>query len=115
MGLLFAKLLVSAWSKGTGYYGGLIFPAIYAGVALGIITSHMTGGQFMAGATIGALTGMAGAAIDNTRIKGPLMGAFFVIGVLPFGQLTALALCGTIGSLLGQVVKKMVTPRPVKP
>ena len=54
-----------------------------------------------------------------TRILHPyigvVMGAFFVIGVLPFGQLTALALCGTIGSLLGQVVKKMVTPRPVKP
>lgn len=111
VGLLFAKLFISGWSKGAGYYGGLIFPAIYAGLALGIITSHICDGDFMTGAAIGAITGMAGAAIDNSKVKGPIMGAIFVIGVLPFGQLTALALCGAVGAVLGQLVKNALTLR----
>ncbi len=101
-GFVLTKLLATAWSKGTGYRGGLVFPAIYVGAALGLLAGQLVGGLSGAGALVGGISGMLTAGIGS-----PIMAAVFLIAVLPT-RLWPVGVCAIIGTMLFTRVTKRI-------
>jgi CIC family chloride channel protein len=94
-GLALIKLITTAWSKTTGYRGGLFFPSIYAGVAISLFIGSLVGSLAGPGAMVGAiggifaaLTGSAGAAL------------LILIALLPI-KLLPLAVIATVFAVIG--------------
>lgn len=100
VGLVVTKLLATAWSKGTGYRGGLVFPSIYIGIALGLLTGHLASGYGGPGAVAGGMAGMLTAGVGS-----PIMAAVFLIAVLPL-RLWPVGVCAIIGTMLFSQLKK---------
>jgi H+/Cl- antiporter ClcA len=92
-GLVVVKLLVTGWSLAAGYRGGLVFPSIYVGVALGLcavkLAGDVSGPGIVVGAMVGILTAMGGAA----------MAAVLVIAIIP-AKLLCVAVAGAAGAAL---------------
>jgi len=105
IGLLTAKLLATAWSKITGYRGGLVFPSIYLGVALGLLVGSLAGSWGGAGAMIGGIAGTLSAVTGSSVVA-----AVFVLAVLPVALLPValVAIAGAAGGnwLLGQLAHR---------
>lgn len=98
-GLLVVKLLVTGWSLAAGYRGGLVFPSIYAGVALSLFVASIDSSLTGAGAAIGTIAGLLSA------MTGPVPGLIMLVSLLP-AKLIPLALLGMAGALVaGRVVK----------
>jgi H+/Cl- antiporter ClcA len=91
-GLIIAKLLASTWSKSTGYRGGLVFPSIYIGVALGLLLGSLLHGWGGAGAQVGGVAGMLSAVTGSVVVS-----AVFVLAVVPVA-LMPIAIIAIIGS-----------------
>lgn len=104
-GLAVVKLFTTAWSKGTGYRGGLVFPSVYAGVALGLFVSQLLGGISETGAIVGGIAGMMIAAINN-----PIMGGIFVMALLP-PSVWPIALCALVGTLVFALIRRRLSPQ----
>lgn len=94
VGLIIAKLLATAWSKGTGYRGGLVFPSIYIGIALGLLAGHLVDSLSGAGAIVGGISGMMTAVVGS-----PIMAGIFLIAVLPI-KLWPVGICALVGTSL---------------
>jgi H+/Cl- antiporter ClcA len=63
--ILIAKLLVTGWSLGSGYRGGLVFPSVFIGVTVAAIAENiagLTGPGVMIGSTAGVFSAMLGPA-----------------------------------------------------
>jgi H+/Cl- antiporter ClcA len=101
-GLVVVKLLVTGWSLATGYRGGLVFPSIYAGIALGLcavkLAGDVSGPGIVVGAMVGILTAMGGAA----------MAAVLVIAIIP-AKLIGVAVAGAAGAA---VTRRVVDRSP---
>ncbi|MFZ1301466.1 MAG: chloride channel protein [Candidatus Microsaccharimonas sp.] len=106
--MILTKLLATGWSKAAGYRGGLVFPSIYIGVALGLLVGVLFPEYAGAGAMIGGIAGILTAAIGS-----PLMGALFVLAVLPFNETLLVALCAIAGTIAFDQLKKRIS-RTVK-
>lgn len=94
VGLVVTKVLATAWSKGTSYRGGLVFPSIYVGVALGLLAGSLFSGLSGAGALVGGISGMMTAAVGSPAIAG-----VFLISVLPV-RLWPVGLCAITGTTI---------------
>lgn len=102
VGLVITKILATAWSKGTGYRGGLVFPTIYIGVALGLLVGQLAPGLGGPGAIIGGISGMMAAAVGS-----PVIAGIFLIAVLPI-KLWPVAVCAIVGTVVfGRVASRM--------
>lgn len=104
LGLIATKTLATAWSKGTGYRGGLVFPSIYIGFGLGLFVGQLHSGWGGAGAIIGGIAGMLSAMTGS-----PIMAAVFVVAVLP-PKLLLVALIAIAGASLGSTLIKRFVP-----
>jgi H+/Cl- antiporter ClcA len=109
LGLIATKALATAWSKGTGYRGGLVFPSIYIGVGLGLLVGQLHSGWGGAGAIIGAIAGMLSAMTGS-----PVMAAIFVLAILP-PKLLMVALAGIAGASVGSLLIKRLTVATTTP
>lgn len=94
LGLVLVKVAVTALSKGSGYRGGMVFPAIYTGLALGLLIGKLTG-LGGAGVVVGAMAGML-----VPVIGGPLLGGIVLVAILPprWWPLAAAAIVGTFAA-----------------
>ncbi len=102
--LLVSKLLATAWSKGTGYRGGLVFPSIYMGIALGLIVGQLFPGLGGLGAILGAVAGMLTAVVGS-----PIMAGIFLIAFLPPKvEMWAVAICAITGTICFSLVSKRI-------
>ncbi len=100
------KLLATAWSKATGYRGGLVFPSIYVGAALGLLAGEAFGSISGAGALVGGIAGMLTAGVGS-----PVMAAVFLIAVLPVA-FWPVGVCAIIGTMLfGRITKRVASVR----
>lgn len=108
LGVALVKLLVTAWSKASGYRGGLFFPSIFVGVALSLWLSTLFSTLSGLGIMIGAIAAifMALSIPDRTN-KGHreyLTAAFtaflFMAALVPM-QLIPLVLAAIIAAGLG--------------
>lgn len=98
LGLIVFKMLATAWSKGTGFHGGMVFPSIYIGFALGLLVNHLLGDWSGAGAIIGGIAGMLCA-----NLPSPVMAGIFLLAVIPL-QAVPIALCAIVGTMLFKLV-----------
>jgi H+/Cl- antiporter ClcA len=100
IGLVFGKLLVTGWSKGTGFRGGLVFPSIYIGLALGLLVGHLNESWGGAGAIVGGIAGMISAVTGS-----PIVAAIFVLAILPF-NLVVVSLSAIVGTVLFKLLAR---------
>lgn len=93
--VIIAKLVVTAWSKATGYRGGLVFPSIYVGIALGLLISRLLGTDPSTGAIVGSIAGMLNASTGSA-----VVGAIFLLAILPL-KVVLVGLLAIAGSVAG--------------
>lgn len=102
IGFILIKLIATAWSDGTGYRGGLVFPSVFIGIALGLLFTQLFPQFGGSGAIIGAIAGMLTAVIGS-----PVMAAVFLIAALPF-SLWPIAACAIVGTLIFSFLLKRI-------
>ncbi len=105
LGMVAVKLLATALSAGSGYRGGLVFPAIFIGLAMGFVLIALFPGIGAAGLLVGSIAGMITAAIGS-----PVLGALFLIAALPY-KAWPLAACAVLGTLLYGFVHTRITKK----
>lgn len=107
IGFILIKLMATAWSAGTGYRGGLVFPSVFMGIALGLLFTSLFPELGGTGAIIGAIAGMLTAVIGS-----PIMAAIFLVAALPL-SLWPVAACAIIGTLaFAFIEKRLVKKKP---
>lgn len=117
LGLAIIKLLATAWSKTTGYRGGMFFPSIFVGVALSLFIGSVSSTLGGTGTMIGAIAAifMALSIKDEPDIHhqdyvlAGLVALLFMLALLPL-DLLPLATVAVITAALGN--KLLVTWRP---
>lgn len=108
-GLIVTKILATAWSKGTGYRGGLVFPSIYIGVALGLLAGSIADGLSGAGALVGGIAGMIAVSVGS-----PVIAGVFLAAILPW-RLWPVGLCAVVGTLLfSKLTQRRIATAPLK-
>lgn len=105
VGFILIKLMATAWSDGTGYRGGLVFPSVFIGVALGLLFIQLFPEFGGSGAVIGAIAGMLTAVIGS-----PVMAAVFLVAALPF-SLWPIAACAIVGTLAFSYFARRITKK----
>lgn len=105
IGLILIKLMATAWSAGTGYKGGLVFPSVFIGVAIGLLFTQVFPEFGGTGAVIGAISGMLTAVMGS-----PVMAAVFLIAALPV-SLWPVAACAILGTLIFSYFAKRITKK----
>lgn len=100
--ILLAKLLVTGWSLGTGYRGGLVFPSVFSGVAIALIAENISG-VVNPGVMIGSIAGVFSAML------GPIPALIFIIALLPV-KLIGVAIVGIIFAAIGNKVIARFSP-----
>ena len=105
IGFILIKLMATAWSAGTGYKGGLVFPSVFIGVAMGLLFTQLFPEFGGSGAVIGAISGMLTAVIGS-----PVMAAVFLVAALPV-SLWPLAACAIVGTLIFSFFVRRITKK----
>jgi H+/Cl- antiporter ClcA len=121
LGLAAVKLLATAWSKTTGYRGGLFFPSIFAGVAISLFIGSLFGSLSGPGTTIGAIAAifMAISLPDKPEmtpadyISSGIIAFLFMAALLPIA-LAPLVLLATMGAALGNKALGTLLPAPAE-
>lgn len=103
--IVLSKFLATAWSGGSGYRGGLVFPSIFMGVALAFLVVHLF--PFFQGMQ-GPVIGMWGGFISG--VMSPAMGFILLLALLP-PTLYPIVIVAFLGAFLG---KKILTQRTKK-
>lgn len=96
-GIVVIKLLATSWSTSAGYRGGLIFPSVFVGVALGLCAEGAIPDLAGTGVALGCVAGLL------VGMTSPAFGVVILFSLLP-AKLILLGLAGTAGAVLGRVV-----------
>jgi H+/Cl- antiporter ClcA len=96
-GLVLVKLLATSWSLTAGYRGGLVFPAMYAGIAVSLFVAATFPDLAGPGIVIAVVAGLL---VDMTS---PVVGVVMLLALLPLDQLP-LGLMGAAGAIAGRAV-----------
>ncbi len=94
-GIVVVKLLVTSWSLASGYRGGLVFPSVFAGVALSLFVAALASGLAGPGIMLGAVIGLL------VEMTAPLLGVVVLFALVPL-KMVPLGLVGAIGAILGR-------------
>jgi H+/Cl- antiporter ClcA len=106
-GIAVIKLGATSWSTSAGYRGGLVFPSIFVGVALGLCAAGAIPNLAGTGVTLGCVAGLL------VGMTSPAFGVVFLFSLLP-AKLILLGLAGTAGAVLGRLVVTPVLVRSAK-
>jgi len=116
LGIAVVKLLATAWSKTTGYRGGLFFPSIFVGVAIGLFVEGLDSKLSGAGAMVGAIAAIFTALSIPVKPKNrrdyatAVFGAFLIMAaLLPF-KLMPLAAVAIVAAVVGNKALLKVVP-----
>jgi H+/Cl- antiporter ClcA len=96
-GIVVVKLLATSWSASTGYRGGLVFPSVYAGVAVSLLVADVVPGLAGPGVLLGSVAGLL------VEMTAPVLGAILLLALLP-GPLLPLGLAGAAGAIAGRAL-----------
>lgn len=118
-GIAIVKLLVTAWSKAAGYRGGLFFPSIFVGVALGLWLSALFSALSGPGIMIGAIAAifMALSVPDKPNIgrrdylMAALVAFLFMAALVPW-ELIPLVLAAILAAGVGN--RTLVALYPIR-
>jgi H+/Cl- antiporter ClcA len=96
-GIAVIKLLATSWSMSAGYRGGLVFPSIFMGVALGLCAEGAIPNLAGTGVALGCVAGLL------VGMTSPALGVVMLFSVLP-ANLILLGLAGAAGAVAGRIV-----------
>lgn len=103
-GIVVVKLLATSWSASTGYRGGLVFPSLFAGVAVSLLVADVAPGLAGPGVLLGSLAGLL------VEMTAPVLGAILLLALLPTALLP-LGLAGAAGAIAGRALLGRVAQR----
>jgi len=95
VGLALVKVVATGWSLTSGYRGGLIFPAVFAAVALSVAAAEAFPDLAGPGVLLGSLAGLF------VEMTSPALGVVVLLALLP-AKLLPLGLVGAAGALGGR-------------
>lgn len=107
-GIVVMKLLATGWSLSAGYRGGLVFPSVFAGVALSMFVASLFGDTAGPGLMIGSIAGVL------VEMTSPALGVVMLLSLVP-SDLLPLALAGAAGAILPHVIHSRLHPKPPEP
>ena len=96
-GIVAVKLLATSWSASAGYRGGLVFPSVFAGVAVSLLVADVLPGVAGPGVLLGAVAGLL------VEMTAPVLGAILLLALLP-SALLPLGLAGALGAIAGRAL-----------
>jgi H+/Cl- antiporter ClcA len=102
-GIVAVKLVATAWSLGSGYRGGPIFPAVFIGVGMSLILGAIAADLGGPGATIGSVAGIL------TAMTSPVVAGVMLLALLP-AELIGIALVGALGAVIGSKAAARLMP-----
>jgi CIC family chloride channel protein len=122
LGLALAKLLATAWSKAAGYRGGLYFPSIFMGVAIGLWLGTLSSTLAGPGTMIGAIAAifMALSIPDTADLQrhhyraAAIVSFLFMAALLP-AKLIPLALVAIVAAGVGNNLLIKLFPAKLRP
>jgi len=106
LGLVVAKLFATVWSMASGYRGGMVFPSVYMGVALGLFLGTAISALAGSGAMIGGVAGVFGAITGS-----PVVAFLFIASLLPL-KLLGVAVAAILGAAVGERLVGNFLPKP---
>jgi H+/Cl- antiporter ClcA len=95
-GIAFVKLLATAWSLTAGYRGGLVFPSVFAGVAVSLLVAGALPDVAGPGVLLGSVAGLL------VEMTAPMLGVVMLLALLP-AKLLPLGIAGAAGAIAGRV------------
>jgi H+/Cl- antiporter ClcA len=104
-GVALVKLAATSWSVAAGYRGGLVFPAVFAGVAVSLLTADVLPGVAGPGVLLGCIAGLL------VEMTAPMLGVVMLLALVP-GKLLGLALAGAAGAIVARVALARAQERP---
>lgn len=96
-GIALIKLCVTSWSLASGYRGGLVFPSVFAGVAVSLCVAAIDSSLGGPGIMIGAIVGLL------VEMTAPILGIVVLFALVPL-KLVPVGLAGAVGALAGRWV-----------
>jgi H+/Cl- antiporter ClcA len=97
VGIALVKLLATSWSLASGYRGGLVFPTVFAGIAVSLAAAAAVPGLAGPGILIGSVAGLL------VEMTVPALGVVMLLSLLP-AKLLPLGLVGAAGAVSGRWV-----------
>jgi H+/Cl- antiporter ClcA len=97
LGLVFVKLLATGWSLSAGYRGGLVFPSLYAAVAISLAAATAFPSVAGPGVLIGSIAGLL------VEMTAPALGVVMLLALLPI-EMLPLGLAGAAGAVGGRAL-----------
>lgn len=101
-GVALVKLAATSWSVAAGYRGGLVFPAVFAGVAVSLLTADVLPGIAGPGVLLGCIAGLL------VEMTAPVLGVVMLLALVP-GALLPLALTGAAGAIAARMLLARAT------
>jgi H+/Cl- antiporter ClcA len=96
-GLALVKLAATSWSVTAGYRGGLVFPSVFAGVAVSLLAADALPGLAGPGVLLGCIAGLL------VEMTAPMLGVVMLLALVP-SKLLPLALAGAAGAIVARVL-----------
>jgi H+/Cl- antiporter ClcA len=95
-GIAVVKLLATSWSLTAGYRGGLVFPSVFAGVAVSLLVADALPDLAGPGVLLGSVAGLL------VEMTAPMLGAVMLLALLP-AKLLPLGIAGAAGAIAGRL------------
>jgi H+/Cl- antiporter ClcA len=96
-GVALVKLAATSWSVAAGYRGGLVFPAVFAGVAVSLLTADALPDLAGPGVLLGCIAGLL------VEMTAPVLGVVMLLALVP-AALLPLALTGAAGAIAARTL-----------
>jgi H+/Cl- antiporter ClcA len=96
-GIALMKLLATSWSLACGYRGGLVFPSVFAGVAVSLCVAAFAPSLGGPGIMLGAIIGLL------CEMTAPILGIVVLLALVPV-KLIPVGLAGAVGAIAGRRV-----------
>lgn len=96
-GVALVKLAATSWSVAAGYRGGLVFPAVFAGVAVSLLTADVLPDVAGPGVLLGCIAGLL------VEMTAPVLGVVMLLALVP-AALLPLALAGAAGAIAARML-----------
>jgi H+/Cl- antiporter ClcA len=102
-GIAVVKLAATSWSLTAGYRGGLVFPSVFAGVAVSLLVAGALPDLAGPGVLLGSVAGLL------VEMTAPMLGVVMLLALLP-AKLLPLGIAGAAGAIAGRLAVTRLQP-----
>jgi H+/Cl- antiporter ClcA len=102
-GIAVVKLAATSWSLTAGYRGGLVFPSVFAGVAVSLLVAEALPDLAGPGVLLGSVAGLL------VEMTAPMLGVVMLLALLP-AKLLPLGIAGAAGAITGRFAITRLQP-----